>query len=189
MWRILVLFGRHNHLDGATIQCPLGSNTATSLRSERHPQASKIPVFSRHARRENRIDLWCATRNATLQAPCTELHGRYKSLAELPRSADFQGKSMSFQRYKWDLNLIKTPSELQRIRKTPLAMRQNCRAPTWNPLQSWAESPSCCQASRSMVDATCSNMLSKPQASSPHSIPRRQTGKVNNPERYATRYA
>ena len=54
---------------------------------------SKMAVFWRLARREKRLDLGGATRNATPQAPCTELHRRYKSPGELARSAFFQGKA------------------------------------------------------------------------------------------------
>ena len=74
------------------------------LRFTRHLLPCKTPVFWRLARREKRLDLGCATRNATPQAPCTELHGRYRSPGELARSAVFPGKSMISQRRTRDSN-------------------------------------------------------------------------------------
>jgi hypothetical protein len=47
----------------------------------------KTSVFWRLARLEKRLELGCATRNATPQAPCTELHGRYRRSKELARNA------------------------------------------------------------------------------------------------------
>ena len=58
----------------------------------------KIPVFCRLARREKRLDLGGATRNTTPQAPCTELHGRYRTPKELARYAKNPGKTRVLQR-------------------------------------------------------------------------------------------
>ena len=48
------------------------------------------------ARLEKRLDLGCATRNATPQAPCTELHGRYRTPKQLARNAKNPGKTFGF---------------------------------------------------------------------------------------------
>ena len=58
----------------------------------------KTPVFWRLARLEKRLDLGSATRNATPQAPCTELHGRYRRPKELARNAKNAGKTRVFER-------------------------------------------------------------------------------------------
>ena len=42
------------------------------------------------------LDLGSATRNATPQAPCTELHGRYRRPKELARNAKNPGKTFGF---------------------------------------------------------------------------------------------
>jgi len=57
----------------------------------------KIAVFWRLARLEKRLDLGCATRNTTPQAPCTELHGRYRTPKELARNAKNPGKTRVLQ--------------------------------------------------------------------------------------------
>ena len=64
----------------------------------------KTPVFWRLARLEKRLDLGCATRNATPQAPCTELHGRYRRPKELARNAKNPGKTRVFERRGGDSN-------------------------------------------------------------------------------------
>jgi len=56
----------------------------------------KTPVICRLARLEKRLDLGCATRNTTPQAPCTELHGRYRTPKELARNAKNPGKTFGF---------------------------------------------------------------------------------------------
>jgi hypothetical protein len=52
----------------------------------------KTSVFWRLARLEKRLDFGSATRNATPQAPCTELHGRYRRLREWPKMRKTLGK-------------------------------------------------------------------------------------------------
>ena len=64
----------------------------------------KTPVFSRLARLEKRLDFRCATRNTTPQAPCTELHVRYRRPKELARNANNPGKTMVFERRGQDSN-------------------------------------------------------------------------------------
>jgi hypothetical protein len=54
------------------------------------------PSVWRLARLEKRLDLGSATRNATPQAPCTELHGRYRRPKELARNAKNPGKTFGF---------------------------------------------------------------------------------------------
>jgi hypothetical protein len=54
------------------------------------------PSVWRLARLEKRLDLVSATRNATPQAPCTELHGRYRRPKELARNAKNPGKTFGF---------------------------------------------------------------------------------------------
>jgi len=53
-------------------------------------------VIFRLARLEKRLDFRCATRNTTPQAPCTELHGRYRRPKELARNAKNPGKTFGF---------------------------------------------------------------------------------------------
>ena len=60
------------------------------------PGHSKTLVFCRLARLEKRLDFRCATRNTTPQAPCTELHGRYRTPKELARNAKNPGKTFGF---------------------------------------------------------------------------------------------
>ena len=60
------------------------------------PGTCKSPAFRRLARLEKRLDLGCATRNATPQAPCTELHGRYRTPKQLARNAKNPGKTFGF---------------------------------------------------------------------------------------------
>jgi hypothetical protein len=55
-------------------------------------------VLWRLARLEKRLDLGSATRNATPQAPCTELHGRYSRPKELARNAKNPGETRVLQR-------------------------------------------------------------------------------------------
>ena len=62
------------------------------------PGTCKSPAFRRLARLEKRLDLGCATRNATPQAPCTELHGRYRRPKELARYAKNPGETRVLQR-------------------------------------------------------------------------------------------
>ena len=56
----------------------------------------KTPVFWRLARLEKRLDFRCATRKTTPQAPCTELHGRYRTPKQLARNAKNPGKTFGF---------------------------------------------------------------------------------------------
>jgi hypothetical protein len=56
----------------------------------------KTSVFWQLARLEKRLDFGSATRNATPQAPCTELHGRYRRLKELAKNAKNPGKTRVF---------------------------------------------------------------------------------------------
>ena len=61
------------------------------------PGTCKSPAFRRLARLEKRLDLGSATRNATPQAPCTELHGRYRTPKQLARYAKNPGKTRVFE--------------------------------------------------------------------------------------------
>jgi hypothetical protein len=62
------------------------------------PGICKTPVICRLARLEKRLDFRCATRNTTPQAPCTELHGRYRTPKQLARNAKNPGKTRVLQR-------------------------------------------------------------------------------------------
>ena len=62
------------------------------------PAYSNPQSFDSPARLEKRLDLGSATRNATPQAPCTELHGRYRRPKELRRNAKNPGKTRVFER-------------------------------------------------------------------------------------------
>jgi hypothetical protein len=55
-------------------------------------------MFWRLARLEKRLDLGSATRNATPQAPCTDLHGRYRTPKQLAQYAKNPGKTRVFER-------------------------------------------------------------------------------------------
>jgi hypothetical protein len=63
-------------------------------------------VFWRLARLEKRLDLGSATRNATPQAPCTELHGRYSRPKELAQYAKNPGKTRVFERRGQEPNFL-----------------------------------------------------------------------------------
>jgi hypothetical protein len=58
----------------------------------------KTPVFWRLARLEKRLDLGSATRNATPQAPYTELHGRSDGQSNWPNMRKTLGKPLVFER-------------------------------------------------------------------------------------------
>ena len=66
----------------------------------------KTPVICRLARLEKRLDFGCATRNTTPQAPCTELHGRYRQPKELARNAENPGKTRVLQRRGQEPNFL-----------------------------------------------------------------------------------
>ncbi len=75
------------------------SNPTASSGVDRYKtEPCKTPVICRLARLEKRLDWGCATRNATPQAPCTELHGRYRRPKELRRNAKNPGKTRVFGR-------------------------------------------------------------------------------------------
>ena len=57
------------------------------------PSHAKTTVFRLLARLEKRLDFRCATRKTTPQAPCTELHGRYRTPKQLARNAKNPGKT------------------------------------------------------------------------------------------------
>ena len=59
---------------------------------------AKPRYFADPARLETRLDFGCATRNTTPQAPCTELHGRYRTPKQLARNAKNPGKTRVLQR-------------------------------------------------------------------------------------------
>ena len=67
-------------------------------------RCEELQCFGDLARRERRLDFGEATRNATPQATCAELHGDYRRLGELARSAMFPGKSIVLQRRTRDSN-------------------------------------------------------------------------------------
>jgi hypothetical protein len=85
--------------------------------------------------------LGSATRNATPQAPCTELHGRYRRPKELAQYAKNPGKTRVFERRGQDSNywlfslcfVIVRKMQLGRsnLAKIPAAGHLNCT----NPLQ------------------------------------------------------
>ncbi len=52
--------------------------------------------FGDPARLEKRLEFGCATRLATPQTPCTELHGRYRTPKQLARYAKNPGKTFGF---------------------------------------------------------------------------------------------
>jgi len=69
----------------------------------------KTPVFWRLARLGKRLDLGSAKRNATPQAPCTELHGRYRRPKELRRIAKNPRKTRVFERRGQEPNFFMFP--------------------------------------------------------------------------------
>ncbi len=62
------------------------------------PGHARSQCIRRLARLEKRLDLGGATRNTTPQAPCTELHGRYRTPKQLARNAKNPGKTWVLQR-------------------------------------------------------------------------------------------
>ena len=89
----------------------------------------KTPVICRLARLEKRLDFGCATRNTTPQAPCTELHGRYRKPKELARNAKNPGKTRVLQRTGQEPNNPRNPWEnrsfktrRRKIRRAPQNM-------------------------------------------------------------------
>ena len=73
------------------------SNPTASTGVDRYQTGTcQTPVFWRLARLEKRLDFRCATRNATPQAPCTELHGRYRTPKQLGRNAKNPGETFGF---------------------------------------------------------------------------------------------
>ncbi len=94
------------HRPGASKHHSDSSNpTASSGVDQYQTETCKTPVFWRLARLEKRLDLGCATRNTTPQAPCTELHGRYRTPKQLARNAKNPGKTRVLQRRGQDSNL------------------------------------------------------------------------------------
>ena len=86
----------------------------------------KTPVIWRLARLEKRLDFGCATRNTTPQAPCTELHGRYRTPKQLARNAKNPGKTRVLQRRGQEPNNLQIPWETHT--STPRATRNTTRA-------------------------------------------------------------
>jgi hypothetical protein len=82
----------------------------------------KTPVFWRLARLEKRLDLGSATRNATPQAPCTELHGRYRRPKELAQYAKNPGKTRVFERRGQDSNYWLFSLCFVIVRKVPFSL-------------------------------------------------------------------
>jgi hypothetical protein len=62
----------------------------------RVPAARRLFLAWRLARLEKRLELGIATRNATPQALCTELPGRYRTPRQLARNAKKLGKTRFF---------------------------------------------------------------------------------------------
>jgi hypothetical protein len=92
-------WGSQDHTDS--------SNPTASAGVDRCQKGTfKTPVFSRLARLEKRLDLGSATRNTTPQAPCTELHGRYRRPKELARNAKNPGKTRVFERRGQEPNYL-----------------------------------------------------------------------------------
>ena len=93
----------------------------------------KTPVFWRLARLEKRLDFRCATRNTTPQAPCTELHGRYRRPKQLARNAknpkqprQWRVESRAVLRTGQDPNNLQIPRETRT--SIPRATRNTTRA-------------------------------------------------------------
>ena len=83
----------------------LSSNPTASAGVDRCWEGtSKTRMCWRLARLEKRLDFRCATRNTTPQAPCTELHGRYRTPKQLARIAKNPGKTRVLQRRGQDAN-------------------------------------------------------------------------------------
>ena len=59
----------------------------------------------------------CATRKTTPQAPCTELHGRYRTPKQLARNAKNPGKTKVFERREQELNFWVFSQCFRRVRK------------------------------------------------------------------------
>ncbi len=100
--------------------------------------------FFRLARLEKRLDFRCATRNTTPQAPCTELHGRYRTPKQLARYAKNPGKTRVLQRRGQEPNFSMFSQPFRRVRKvlenglmkgpvffgrTPFRGELDCRGP------------------------------------------------------------
>ena len=66
---------------------------------------AKPQCFRDLARLEKRLEFGCATRNTTPQAPCTELHGRYRTPKQLARNAKNPGKTRVLQRRRQEPNI------------------------------------------------------------------------------------
>ena len=107
----------------------------------------KTPVFLRLARLEKRLDFRCATRDTTPQAPCTELHGRYRTPKELARNAKNPGKTRVLQRRGQDSNNLQIPWE------KPGFQNEATRNPTR------AATTSHALASHRLTNSPCSELL------------------------------
>ena len=90
--------GYSHHIHFSNHRAP-SSNPTASIGLDRYQSGPfKTPVLWRLARLEKRLDFGCATRNTTPQAPCTELHGRYRTPKQLARNAKNPGKTRVLQR-------------------------------------------------------------------------------------------
>jgi hypothetical protein len=83
------------------------SNPTASTGVDRYQTGTcKTPVFWRLARLEKRIDLESATRNTTSQAPCTELHWRYRTPKQLARNAKNPWENQGFAAERTETELF-----------------------------------------------------------------------------------
>jgi hypothetical protein len=104
--------GSSSHRPCTSTHFATSSNPTASTTVDRYQtETCKTLVFWRLARREKRLDLGSATRNATPQAPCTELHGRYRRSKELRRNAKNPGKTRVFERRGQEPNNPQIPWE------------------------------------------------------------------------------
>ena len=96
--RAQIVYSRKSCIECRSTSPKISDPTTSAAIKVLSSAKSKPQCFGDPPRREKRLDFGCATRKTTPQAPCTELHGRYRTPKELARNAKNPGKTRVLQR-------------------------------------------------------------------------------------------